>query len=526
MAYSGGTGEPNDPYQIVNVADFNQLSIAPNNWNKSFILTADVNLAGLTFTQAPIAPDTSTRDGFQGTQFKGVFDGNGHKIIYFTINGNDYLGLFGQINYGGSVKNIGLESCSVSSSSGSYCIGGLVGCNEGGSISDCYSNGSVNGGSNSQWVGGLVGNNHGGSISDCYSNGSVNGSSSGVGGLVGGNDGSTITACYAVGTVNGSSSDVGGLVGSNDSLVNNCYSTGSVSGTDYVGGLVGHNGGMLTGCYANGSVSGDVIVGGLVGYNNRGMLTGCYATGTATCTVPPGAGNPYNIVGGLVGYNEHGTLISCYANGSVSGDVIVGGLVGSNYIGVLIGCYATGSVSGGWGVGGLVGDNSEGGVLTGCYATGSVTGDANYIGGLVGYVYHSSINGCFWDTQTSGTSDGVGNVNPDPNGAMGRTTAEMMTLSTFTDANGLWDFLGEAANGTDDYWRMCVDGVDYPRLTWEYVQDGDFACPDGVGFDDLQRFGDDWLLTYSTPFYGADANGDKTVNFLDFAILADNWLNP
>ena len=58
-AYSGGTGEPNNPYKIANITDFNQLTLDPNNWNKSFILTADINLAGLTFTQAPIAPDTN-----------------------------------------------------------------------------------------------------------------------------------------------------------------------------------------------------------------------------------------------------------------------------------------------------------------------------------------------------------------------------------------------------------------------------------------------------------------------------------
>jgi len=30
-------------------------------------------------------------------------------------------------------------------------------------------------------------------------------------------------------------------------------------------------------------------------------------------------------------------------------------------------------------------------------------------------------------------------------------------------------------------------GMDYPHLTWEYVRNGDFACPDGHGTDDLAR---------------------------------------
>jgi len=84
-AYSGGTGDPNDPYQIADVADFNQLTLDDPNWNKSFILTADVNLAGETLT--PVG------------NFTGVFDGNGHTISNLTIDTAgadiDYLGLFG-----------------------------------------------------------------------------------------------------------------------------------------------------------------------------------------------------------------------------------------------------------------------------------------------------------------------------------------------------------------------------------------------------------------------------------------------
>ena len=44
-----------------------------------------------------------------------------------------------------------------------------------GSISNCYSTGSVSG-SDSIVIGGLVGYNYGGSISNCYSTGSVSGS--------------------------------------------------------------------------------------------------------------------------------------------------------------------------------------------------------------------------------------------------------------------------------------------------------------------------------------------------------------
>ena len=32
LAYSGGTGEPNFPYQIANVDDFQQFSATPTDW--------------------------------------------------------------------------------------------------------------------------------------------------------------------------------------------------------------------------------------------------------------------------------------------------------------------------------------------------------------------------------------------------------------------------------------------------------------------------------------------------------------
>jgi hypothetical protein len=144
LAYSGGTGEPNDPYKIASVADFNQLTIDPNNWNKSFILTANINLTGLAFTQSPVAPDTSTSDGFQGTQFTGVFDGNGHTISKLTITASaeTYVGLFGYVG-GGQIRNLGVEDVNII---GFNYVGALVGENDSnGKVNACYATGSVSG---------------------------------------------------------------------------------------------------------------------------------------------------------------------------------------------------------------------------------------------------------------------------------------------------------------------------------------------------------------------------------------------
>lgn len=101
--YSGGSGEPNDPYQIAGVNDLLTLAADTNDYNKCFIMTADINLdpnlpGNSVFTSAVIArcdPNSS----FPSYPFYGTLDGSGHKIINLTIDtngaGNDYLGLFG-----------------------------------------------------------------------------------------------------------------------------------------------------------------------------------------------------------------------------------------------------------------------------------------------------------------------------------------------------------------------------------------------------------------------------------------------
>jgi type II secretion system protein G len=121
-----------------------------------------------------------------------------------------------------------------------------------------------------QYIGGLVGRNYG-TIENCYTTGKVSGSSNYIGGLVGRNYG-TITDCYATGSVSGNNDYTGGLVGYNSTgcTIENCYATGEVTGVEFTGGLVGHNNGSLTNCYATGKITGGSNTGGLVGSNYAG----------------------------------------------------------------------------------------------------------------------------------------------------------------------------------------------------------------------------------------------------------------
>jgi hypothetical protein len=216
-------------------------------------------------------------------------------------------------------------------------------------------------------------------------------------------------------------------------------------------------------------------------------------------------------IGALAGWNS-GDISNCYSMGTVSGISFVGGMVGLSD-GNISQCYSMSAVSGngyGWSIGGLVGRNYDAGINN-CYSTGKVSSSSGSldVGGLVGSDYSGSVVGSFWDVNTScqtGSSGGVG-----------LNTLQMKQKASFTG----WDFTNETANGINDYWRMCVNGVDYPRLNWESTT-GDFACPDGVDLYDLTIFMDQWLLeklTWDTSPNG----GDRIVNFIDWATFADKW---
>jgi filamentous hemagglutinin family protein len=216
--------------------------------------------------------------------FSGSLNGLGHTISNLTINqpGSDYLGLIAIALSGAQIRNVALTGVSVH---GHNEIGGLVGWNEG-TVANCSMTGSVNG---LRFVGGLVGENNYGRLTDSYATGSVDGVQ-GIGGLSGTNHG-TLSNCYATGTVSGIV-EVGGLVGSASAgVISNSYATGSVHGDDSVGGLAGDSQGTIRNSYAAGSVHGLRDVGGLVGLYQGGTVSSSFwdttATGQATS---PGGG--------------------------------------------------------------------------------------------------------------------------------------------------------------------------------------------------------------------------------------------
>ena len=259
LVFSGGTGEPNEPFRIAIAEQLASIAEFPDLLDKHFVLANDINLdpnlfGGRVFDKAVIPA------------FSGTFDGNDHTLSHLTIKGKGgWFGLFGVLESGAEVKDLAIVDVNITGS-GNF-IGGLVGRNNG-HLTSCYITGTVSG---DRYVGGLVGRNHSGSITNCYSTGAISGIHR-VGGLVGQNCSSgSVTTSYSSGTVSGIYS-VGGLVAGNGGSITNCYSTGTVNGgteNSSIGGLVSwiNGGGSITNCYSTGTVNGGTIIGGLVGFN-------------------------------------------------------------------------------------------------------------------------------------------------------------------------------------------------------------------------------------------------------------------
>jgi len=445
--YSGGTGDPNTPYQIANAADLLTLANDTNDYNKCFIMTADVNLdpnlpGNQVFATAVIARDINNANYvFDGRSFTGVFDGNGHRIINLTINsvGNKkgYLGLFGDVCQC-EIKNLGLENVFINSESNSTYVGCLAGSNDHFStintVRDCFSRGIIVCGSNSRYIGGLIG----------WNNGNISGSFS--------------TAAITCGT---SSSRIGGLLGINKgSLAANCFAEGNVAGGDF-----------------------SASIGGLIGewYVSGGEISGCYSTGNVAC------GNYSQYIGGFVGTDSSfwSIIINCYSMGDVTGGNSASGIGGfagnSRYV---INCYSTGTVSGGSGASGL--------------------------GGFVGGGNPFGVTSCYFLTS-SGPNNHIGTP---------LTDTQMKQQASFVG----WDFVWETVNGPNDIWAIC-EGVSYPKLSWQFIA-GDSDNDKDVDFVDFALMGNKWMQADSNLYCGgSDLTGDKWVDLDDLAVFVEHWLH-
>ncbi|HEY7821377.1 MAG TPA: GLUG motif-containing protein [Acidimicrobiia bacterium] len=211
--FGGGTGTSSDPLLVATADHLDELKDDSNCWGYEFLQTADIGMAGATWTSG-IGDATDA--------FSGIYDGGGYTISDLSIDesSTNYLGLFGKVE--GVTAAVSRLNFSGTVSGNNY-AGGLVGRNLG-DVHDSSFTGSVTG---NEFIGGLVGRN----------DGQIRGSFATGGGL--------ITATNDI---------AGGLVGQNENLVQNSFATVNVRSRDTAVGLIGHNstGATVSNSYATG----------------------------------------------------------------------------------------------------------------------------------------------------------------------------------------------------------------------------------------------------------------------------------
>lgn len=525
-AYSGGTGQADDPYQIATAADLNALREAANTTGKTltgyyYKMTADIDMAG-TLWDSGIGRSTSTY------YFSGNFDGAGHTIKGLNIKsekktGEDsYLGLFGYINSATTsviatrptVKNLTVEG-SVENADAARSLtqamhkytGGIVGAMSYAAVENVTSKVNVT-------ASGYVGNMSAKTGASSTSNSAITGGIAGaISGYNGEDNGSVVRLSNNYGTVKSSSFITGGIVGytSMYNSILDCENHGAIDNYGFfAGGVLGVAGGYsekVSNCLNDGDVSSSVTAAQLVAIN-------------ASAQAVP------NAIGGVVGYVNGGAFkLTTSANkGNVTAEsVSVGGVIGclgsfsygrdgnvSSALtsGAMSDCYNTGTVAthasdsnaAAGGIAGVLATAAAGSAaasgcgLARCYNVGGVSApsiSSGYVGAIVGAPYAA-------DLPTSAISTVVSNFYLTGSadyafGAAKKGSAYDVKgggTSATADALKAEDGLGDAY--TLDASNTINNG--FPYLNWE-SENSTFAVGLTVSYDTLNNVGDDPQLT-------------------------------
>lgn len=368
--------------QINSVATFQEFVAAVAGGNKT--LNARLVQSSTTLNLSSIA------DTFEPIEdYKGIFDGNGKTISGLTKPMfTDLMGVVKNLTLNSTIAttadddyNWGIFAKRVIPSTEIDDIAGLQNCTAQGSITWTPAS-AISGENVNCQIGGLVGNNKGGSISNCSN---------------------YATVTFAdIGRVNDCQPSIGGVVGrtqkggdlKTQGDIANCANYGTVqSSADfgqgvYIGGVLGYQvetAESMRGCVNHGlvkitsdfSTTGPLHIGGVAGVA-RGSVEECTNAGDGTVTTEAGEVGTYLCQGGVIGRINNTS--DTYSGLSNAGNINVA---------------ATGASSGSY-IGGTVGRCDEGAFIESCTNTGGTiaytgegaTGEVS-IGGIVGNVLHS-----------------------------------------------------------------------------------------------------------------------------------------
>lgn len=207
---------------------------------KTITLGADIDLRGHEWY--PI--------GTSSNPFRGIFDGANHTVsgLYCVVDSAN-VGLFGYI-YEALIQNVLVDDAYFS---GTLNVGGIVGYIYESVVYCCISYAVVIGTGNGEDanVGGITGYVYGPDLYSeiwyCVNYGRINAGANHAGGIAGyGVDAASVVSCANFGDIKGVSC-VGGIIGEtngSETEVANCFSVGTVYGTEYyIGAIDGRNNG-------------------------------------------------------------------------------------------------------------------------------------------------------------------------------------------------------------------------------------------------------------------------------------------
>ncbi len=219
---NSGTGLKNDPYSISSIEDLVAVTEGSIGFKDAYYELKNDIIIDVPFW-TPIGGNDCERD------FDGNFNGNGYIIsgLNMTQDNFTYSGLFGEVT--GTITNLGVDGNITLTTNYAGLLAGHL---ESGSITNCYSIGSVKA---KEYVGGLIGRLYSNTISieNCYSRANVNGYRY-IGGLIGSGYGGKIRNCYAAGSItpDNGANDIGGFIGWRSSYteITACYYDQNASG--------------------------------------------------------------------------------------------------------------------------------------------------------------------------------------------------------------------------------------------------------------------------------------------------------
>ena len=372
----------------------------------NYILMADIDMTKDTapggdwdngYGWAPIGEDSTM-------PFTGIFDGNGHTIKGMQITGirTAYAGLFGCVN--GRIRNLTMDTVTISTYDNNTYVGGLVGSVEGVIENVTMKNVTITSGSNTIYVGGLAAFAQYSHIKDIVVDGTISHISD-------------VKKSYT-----------GGLVGelTNASILSNCTNSIIISNKNsyknqvkwynQYGGGSGWN--VFFGYSYCGGICGKLSIGSQINNSYNTSKIASETSGSYSISYCDGS---YSYTGGIIGYSSDSSLtMSCYNKGEI---------ISNSYKGPYSG-----------------GISSTGNVI-GCINLGAITSE----GGEKSAISNGTITNCYY---LRGTADfGKHNTTDTATTAVALSAAQMKLKAVF----GLLDF--------ENVWFLDTSkGINHPQL--------------------------------------------------------------